>query len=333
MNLNEMPGPLVPLAVDIAKNGGIPYHRYASSLGVELRRQIAGYHDLTEEHVLLEAGADGGLRLLFQRLSHEQQRLWIPEPSYVGFRQIATMVGCRIVPYQLLDDVLQVQMSMPLASNADAVLVCNPNNPFGHVEENASRLLDHRQGLIIFDEAYAEFAGPSEAVKRICEGQDNVAVVRTFSKAFGAAGIRLGYLLGSPTLLRSLDIYRLEYAVSCFAIEAGLKLWSLRDRLLEVTATARHRRKILEQSLASLGFRSIGSSLNVTNFFSCYPPLPLEACRVAAELRETGNPVHVVQTLGQPTLLRITAGHEEENQSLHDRLRQLVIEAREGVVP
>jgi histidinol-phosphate aminotransferase len=117
-------------------------------------------------------------------------------------------VGCPIETYGLLDATLQVRKIEPWAPAADALLICNPNNPFGHVEESTSGLLDHRQGLTIVDEAYAEFAGPSEAIRRIRKGRDNVAVVRTFSKAFGAAGIRLGYLLGSPTLLQSLGAYR-----------------------------------------------------------------------------------------------------------------------------
>ena len=327
MNLNEMSSPLIPLVLETVERGGVPYHRYASSIGTGLRRRIAEFNDLAEDQVLLEAGADGALRLLFQKLSHERRRLWIPEPSYVGFRHIAAAVGCPIERYGLLDATLQVRKSEPVIPTEDALLICSPNNPFGHVEEGTSRLLDYRKGLTIFDEAYAEFAGPSAAIRQIREGRNDVAVVRTFSKAFGAAGIRLGYLLTSAKLLQSLSAFRLEYAVSCFAIEAGLQLWSLRDRLTEVTSIARRQREALEQSLARLGFRAIGTFPNVTNFFSCLPPAPLEARSLAAKLRESGNTMHLVQTPDLPTLIRITAGSNEENQTIYDRFEQLLAES------
>src|SRR5205085_6418781 len=103
MHLNELPEPLISLALKCVEDGGIPFNRYLRDSDLALRRRIAAHYGLTEENVMLEAGADGGLRLCFQWCCHQSQTVWIPDPSYTGFRQIMKAVGCRSREYRVVD--------------------------------------------------------------------------------------------------------------------------------------------------------------------------------------------------------------------------------------
>jgi len=324
MHLNELPEPLISLALKCVEDGGIPFNRYLRDSDLALRRRIAAHYGLTEENVMLEAGADGGLRLCFQWCCHQSQTVWIPDPSYTGFRQIMKAVGCRSREYRVVDAELNVLEIDPGIPESDPLVVCNPNNPFGHIEPNFSPKLSDRAGITIFDEAYGEFAGDSPAIRMIRENRPNVVVIRTFSKAFGAAGIRLGYLLGSSAILKSLEDYQMPYPVSCLAVAAGLHLWDVIGQLDHVVSSARRRREELERNLQSVGFRIIQTYPNVTSFFSCLPPPPLEARPFVSRLSEKRCKVHLVPGGSAPDLIRFNAGSDEENRTLFSRLRELL---------
>lgn len=324
LHLNELPQPLISLTLKCGEEKGFPFNRYLSDSDLLLRRRIAAHYELAEENVLLEAGADGGLRLCFQQFCRDPRGVWIPAPSYIGFRQIAEAVGCRLREYRLVDaelNLLEIETAIPAD---DPLVVCNPNNPFGHIERNLGRKLRDRTGFTVCDEAYGEFAGDSPAIEMIRENRANVVVIRTFSKAFGAAGIRLGYLLGSSATLKSLKKYQMPYPVSCFAIEAGLRLWSLLDQLDGVTSDARRRRQDLERNLKSIGFRIVQGSPNVTSFFSCLPPPPFEADILVSKLAEKRCQVHLVPGGSGPNLIRFNAGSNKENWTVFLRLRELM---------
>jgi histidinol-phosphate aminotransferase len=239
-------------------------------------------------------------------------------------RQIAEAVGCSWREYWLVDaklNVLEIDAGIP---ECDPLVVCNPNNPFGHVEQNLAPKLSDRTGFIVCDEAYGEFAGESLAIEMIRQNRANLVVIRTFSKAFGAAGIRLGYLLGSSETLKSLKKFQLPYAVSCFAVEAGLRLWSLIDQLDRVTSDARRRREELERNLESIGFRIVRGYPNVTSFFSSLPPPPFEARILVSKLAERRCQVHLVAGGRVPDLIRFNAGSDKENRTVFLRLRELM---------
>ncbi|HVL87175.1 MAG TPA: aminotransferase class I/II-fold pyridoxal phosphate-dependent enzyme [Candidatus Thermoplasmatota archaeon] len=158
-------------------------------------------------------------------------------------------------------------------SGARVAILCRPNNPTGHAfpRETVLRLLDALSGLVVLDEAYVEFLGDSlvkEAMAR-----ENVLVVRTFSKAHGLAGLRIGYGIGHPSIVREIEKVRGPFKLNAFSELAAVE--SLRDPtyLRSVVARVRSERAFLSERLAALGFTVFPSQ---TNFLLLRPPVPAD---------------------------------------------------------
>jgi len=194
----------------------------------------------------------------------------------------------------------------PSTAGADVVFVCSPNNPTGNAQqlEVIEELAGHIHGLVILDEAYVEFGGQSaiELVDRC----PNLVVVRTFSKAFALAGVRLGYCLAAPQVVEDLQRVRLPYHLSALTQAAGLVGLDHRDDALAILDAVREQRDRLLEELPRLGAETFPSDANFVLF------RPARAAdEVWQGLLERGVLVRDFTAL-IPQALRVTAGTPEE---------------------
>ena len=199
------------------------------------------------------------------------------------------------------------------ASGAPVTIVCSPNNPTGTslAPEDVERLCRESDGLVVIDEAYHEFAG--RTVVPLLERHPNLVVLRTFSKAMALAGLRVGYLLASPELVREVDKARLPYNVNFFSQAAALAALEEKDAL----ATSVHRlvaeRERLLARLADVpGVRAFASDAN----FFLLECLSADPKAVFASMLRRG--VLVRDVTSYPMLdrcLRVSVGTEAENDA------------------
>jgi histidinol-phosphate aminotransferase len=210
------------------------------------------------------------------------------------------------------------------------IFVCNPNNPTGtivtasQVEAFMPRVPD--RVLVVFDEAYYEFVDSDEypdSMRFIHAGRKNVLIMRTFSKIYGLAGIRLGYGIGDAELLAPLNRIKEPFSVNSLAQVAGIA--ALEDQAcLEASIKHNHEaRQYIYRELDRLGLFYIKSH---TNFVMV--KIGPQACQVGQELLMRGVIVRPCDGYDLPEFLRITLGTPDQNERLMITLEQILVDLR-----
>ena len=287
--------------------------RYPEAYAPELTRAIASYVGVGEDMIVTGCGSDQVLDCAFRALADPGSIVAHLDPSFVIVPSFARANSLRPlgVPWHSSgtpdEPVLEVDEQALHASGARIIYLCSPNNPTGTVIEPSviERIAARAQGVAIVDEAYAEF-GAWSAVSLLPKNP-NLLVVRTFSKAFGLAGLRIGYAVGNPTLVRECAKARGPYALSAYAEPAALA--ALREDLPWVrahVAEATAARERLTRALREAGgYRVYPSG---ANFVLAAPDERLpDAMTIARSLRSAGIAVRAFRDLpGIGGALRVT---------------------------
>jgi histidinol-phosphate aminotransferase/imidazoleglycerol-phosphate dehydratase/histidinol-phosphatase len=253
-----------------------------------LRAAIARYHDVGLDQVALGAGSDEFIVLLARIFAEGGTIATVPSYSYSMYRYAALMAGATVI-----DDPAQ----------ADLVFVCRPNNPTGELCD-----IPDVPGQLVIDEAYAQYAGV-DALDRI---DDGVIVLRTFSKAFGLAGARVGYALATPELTSVITSRQAPLSVS--SLSAALALAALSTPLDMAPVLAERDR--LSKELSELGLTPLAS---FTNFL--FIPMD-EPEKFVEQLLPYG-----AVTRAYPGGLRVSVRDELDNNFLLDALRSVLFDA------
>jgi histidinol-phosphate aminotransferase len=269
LSSNENPFEPLPSVLE-ALQGTTPINRYPDATATRLRERLAARYgvDLDEVHV-----ASGSVAILYQlvqaaaSVGDEVIYAWRSFEAYPGLVLVSGATGIQ-VPLIESDD-LALTGRHDLGAMADAVtdrtrvvIVCTPNNPTGPIVTSAefdafvSRIPS--DVLIILDEAYAEFVTAPDAVdglgERIFEKHPNVVVLRTFSKAYGLAGLRVGYAVGHARVLDAARSTGIPLSVTSAAETAAIASLAAEPELLERVAVLVERRKALLDGLREQGW-------------------------------------------------------------------------------
>ena len=203
----------------------------------------------------------------------------------------------------------------------DIVIVCSPNNPTGNCEplDTVRALAAEAPGLVVVDEAYIEFADAAESARGLLDRLPNIVLVKTFSKAWRLAGVRIGYLLGQPLLVDAMRRVRLPYHLSAITQIVGRAAIRHADETLQLVRSIAEERDRIALELQALGLRTYPSRANFVLFEVDDPE------GVWQGLLERG--VLVRNYSGQPQLercLRVTAGLPEETNAFLEAIREVV---------
>jgi histidinol-phosphate aminotransferase len=227
---NESPYPPFPealKAIDEAKTG---INRYPDSICYELKEAIAGFYKVEREMVFVGNGSDEIMRLLAQAVLSPGEEAIIPSPSFI-FYPIATLIAQGKPVTVPLNEELKIDLDKILSvvtEKTKLIFLANPNNPtstiFSGEEFNRFLSLVPRNILVVVDEAYAEFVTDEEYKTGVdfLSTYENLAVLRTFSKIYGLAGLRVGYGIMSPYLVEGLNKIREPFNVNTLAQKAAL---------------------------------------------------------------------------------------------------------------
>jgi histidinol-phosphate/aromatic aminotransferase/cobyric acid decarboxylase-like protein/imidazoleglycerol phosphate dehydratase HisB len=252
-----------------------------------LREAIASLHDVGLDQVALGAGSDEFIVLLARLFAEGGTVATVPSFTYSMYRYAALMAGATMI-----DDPMK----------ADLVFVCRPNNPTGELPD-----IPDVPGQLVIDEAYAQYAGV-DALDRV---NDGAIVLRTFSKAYGLAGARVGYALATPELTAAITSRQAPLSVS--ALSAALALAALATPV-DVSASIAERDR-LSRELSELGLEPLRS---YTNFL--FIPM-VEPEKLVDQLLPYG-----AVTRAYPGGLRISVRDELDNDFLLDALRNVLLE-------
>jgi histidinol-phosphate aminotransferase len=325
MNTNENPYPLSEKLADAiaarvleaAKN----LNRYPDRDATVLRSKLAQFINslsattLNEKNIWAANGSNEIIQSLFMAFGSGSALGFTP--SYSMHPLIAKVTGVSWINGSRREDftldydsaLAQIQREKPALT-----FITTPNNPTGSslsIDE-IEKLAKATPGLLVIDEAYAEFSEETSAVTLI-EKYPHVVVIRTMSKAFAFAGVRLGYLVADEAVINAMYLVRLPYHLSALTQAAGEVALDYQEELLASVARLRADRKTLAQEITALGLTVVPSDANFLLFGGFAKP----AAQLWQEMLERGVLIRDVGLLGY---LRVTIGNEAENKKFIDSL-------------
>ncbi|RSM47630.1 histidinol-phosphate transaminase [Amycolatopsis balhimycina DSM 5908] len=330
LNTNENPYPPPPeLVEDVAeavRAEAAELHRYPDRDAVALRQDLADYLSVSTRVVLSEAnvwaanGSNEVLQQILQAFGGPGRSALGFEPSYSMHPIIASGTRTEWVPAPRRDDFTldtAAAASVILERRPDVVFVTSPNNPTGgSIPLSELRtVLDAATGIVVVDEAYAEFSSQPSAVELLADYPARLIVSRTMSKAFAFAGGRLGYLAAAPAVVDALQLVRLPYHLSRLTQAAARAALRHADATLDsVHKLAAERDRVVE-ALAGLGYDPVPSDSNFVLFgrFSDTHAAWQSYLDRGVLIRDPGIPGH----------LRVSIGTPEENDAFLEASKEV----------
>jgi histidinol-phosphate aminotransferase len=311
LNTNECPLPL-PMGFSdglAAAVRDLPLNRYPDGRMTALREALAARTGHLVDGVWTANGSNEILTQLLMAYGGTARRAALFEPTYLLHRRLCWLTQTEIAERRL-DPPFEIDdgaVAWAGAAGADVVFVCSPNNPTGNTQplDAIRSLASGSDGLVIVDEAYVEFGGDS-ALPLVAK-HPNVAVVRTFSKAFALAGARIGYVLASPVVVEDLERVRLPYHMSALTQAAGLTALRHADEAAAGLDAIRTERDRIARALAGIEGATVFPSQ--ANFVLFQPPG--DAKELWRGLLDRGVLIRDLTEV-VPNGLRVTAGSPHE---------------------
>jgi len=334
LNVNENPYPPSPaLLADLAAacgEAGAELHRYPDREALRLRERLADYlgHGLTAERVWAANGSNEVLQQILLAFGGPGRTALGFEPSYAMHRLIARTTSTGWVAARRAPDfTLPAALAVAAVRDArpDVVFLTSPNNPTGGAvpPEVIAAVLDVAPGMVVVDEAYAEF-GAAPSALRLLPGYPRLLVTRTMSKAFAMAGARVGYLAADTAVVDALRLVRLPYHLSALTQAAALVALDHAPELLATVSDVVAQRRRLEREIAGLGLRTVPTDAN----FLLFGPFA-DPPAVWQRLLDAGVLVRDVSDgAGLAGWLRVCAGTAVENDLFLAALARSVDPAR-----
>lgn len=269
LSRNENPFPPLPAVRAALIRSVDAVNRYPEFLPAKLRALIADRVGVAHDQVVLGAGATGVAMQVLQTLTRPGDRIVLSYPTFDGYPIIAQMAGLTTVPVPL-----DHRGHHDLAAMADAaagariVVLCRPHNPTGTLEPIAGveRFLRRvpNDTVVLLDEAYIEFVAPEDRLDGpdLVRRHPNVLVLRTFSKAYGLAGLRIGYGFGSPALADIVWGMQLPFGISAGIAVAVASSYDAEDQLQQRIRRIIAERKHLRRRLWAMGVDTTDSHAN-----------------------------------------------------------------------
>jgi histidinol-phosphate aminotransferase len=321
---NENPLGPSPQAVEAirASAGGLNF--YPDS-GLALREKLAEQYEVKVENVIAGSGSEGIMSTIIRAFLCDEDEVLTTEAAFIGFQVLARSRGVkyRTVPYREWHYDLPA-LAGQINANTKIIYLANPNNPTGtifskHQFDEFYRHVPERV-LIILDEAYFEYAKDNPRYPDSMHYRyDNVITLRTFSKIYGLAGVRIGYGFAHEELIRNLLKVKLPFEPSSPAEAAGIAALGDKEFLHHTLELNARGLRYLAEGLADAGFEVVPSE---ANFLMVVLESAGEASRIFEELLAQGVVVRPLKAFGLPHCLRISTGSDDDNRLCLEAMRR-----------
>ncbi|MFO1444947.1 histidinol-phosphate transaminase [Bacillus sp. Bva_UNVM-123] len=298
---------------------------YPDGRALAVRKMLATTYGINEEKILLGNGSDEIIRLICRAFLNQGDEAIIADVTFPRYESNVTIEGGIPIVIPLIRGVHDLEaMYKGVTSKTKLIFICNPNNPTGTIV-GKQELLHFIEKvppniLIILDEAYYEYVTSTEYLPSISllDKHPNLIILRTFSKIYGLAGLRIGYGMMSPSIVLDLQKVKEVFNVNEIAQTAAVAALADQDFVMDCARKNTIEREYMCEHLQELGLAFYSSETNFIYVMSHYP--------VFHKLIEHGFLVRQMKAAGYKDALRITLGTREDNEAFLAVLKELISE-------
>ena len=324
---NENPLGPSPLALEAIARSMNSLHLYPTG-GLDLRCILAEKYETKVENVIAGSGSESIISNIMRTFLCDEDEVLTTEAAFVGFQVLAKSRGVayRTVPYRDWHYDLTA-LAAAITERTKIIYLVNPNNPTGTIfsKQEFDEFYRHvpERVLIILDEAYFEYARHTPRYPNSMHYRyDNVITLRTFSKVYGLAGVRIGYGFAHERLIGNLLKVKLPFEPSTLAQAAGIGALADREFLHKSLELNARGIGFLTTALRRLGLTVVPSE---ANFVMIVLPSPEQAARLTNDLLTQGIIIRPLASFGLPNCVRISTGTAEDNQRCIEAIEKLEV--------
>lgn len=323
-------------------SGTFAFNRYPDGEAKLLRQAIGGYNGVNTEEILVGNGSDELIQIILHTFGGRGRSLLIHPPTFTMYAAAAAITSTAVINVPLLEGTrLDLKTMLQYcadnsqgdlaaypgddqvrAEKAGVIIICNPNNPTGTLfpREEILQIIENSKSLVVVDEAYTEFSG--ETLIDLINDYPNLLIMRTFSKAFGMAALRLGYVAGNRELITCLNKVRQPFNVNSFSQQAGVTALKYAASYGDQIEIIKKEMQMLYNELNKVpGLSVLPTGANFILF------KPKDADRWAAELSAKGFTVRNLGELpGLGKCLRMSSGTPEENKAFLKAVKEIALD-------
>ena len=322
LNTNENPYPPSPKVAEVLnKDISERLRLYPDPRVTDLVKAIADYEELDESQVFVGVGSDDVIAMSYLTFFNSDKPILFPDITYSFYDVWANLFKTPFVRPEL-DDNFRISKDDYIQENG-GIILANPNAPTSIYEELEviRYILDHNQAsVVIIDEAYIDFAGPS--AKELIKDYENLLVVQTFSKSRSMAGMRIGYAMGNENLIKALNDVKYSfnsYTMNLPSIICGVQSIKDEEYFVETVKKIKLNRQETAHELSNLGFAFPKPSGNF--IFAKHEKLAAE--EIYEELRKRKIYVRYFNKPRIDDYIRITIGTDKQMKSTIKALREI----------
>jgi len=327
LSSNENPLGPSPKAVAALQAAASTVHRYPDASAQDLKAALADKHGLSTDNVAVGNGADEWVLLLCLSMLNPGDEMMMARGSFISYWLRGAEMGAKVVQVPLRNHVHDLDAMLDALTPATRIVFCcNPNNPTGTIvepramERFLARVPD--RVLVVLDEAYYEYAdGPGyfQSLEHVRAGRKNLVVLRSFSKVYGLAGLRVGYMLAHEAVIDYMERARPPFNVNRLAQVAALAALQDKEHVQRSLEANEAAKQFFYRELSALGVPYIAT---YTNFVAI--DVGCEGRQVSGPLLERGFVTTALDAWGVPNHVRFSFGTTEENEAFVEVLQQVL---------
>ena len=313
---NENPFGPSPKAIEAIRHYIEHVELYPDDTGYYLRQKLAARFDVSMDEIILGSGSSDILAMAFHAMLSPDTEILTSAGSFIVYYLLGQMKGCKMIQTPMLEFGYDLEaMAERLSSRTRVVLIANPNNPTGTIvrKKQVSSFLKKvpENALVIMDEAYVEYVADKDYPDSFEYYRDgkNILIIRTFSKAYGLAGLRIGYGIAKPEIIDTLQKVRLAFNTGSLGQIAAHAAFDDQEHVKKTVDSNRKEMQFLAKELTSRGVKFVPSFSNFVFMDLGKPSKDVDA----AMLRQ-GVIIRPMAGWGFPTMIRVSIGTHEQNE-------------------
>lgn len=323
---NENPFGPSPKAVSAMQDALQTVHLYPDGNCYELRNELSQVLSIDRDQLLFGNGSDELIKMIAETFLNQKEEVIYAVPSFAEYDFATKVMAGTSVPVSMTDYRHDLTaMREAITDNTKLIFVCNPNNPTGTIvtkdEVDDFMKAMPENVVVVFDQAYLEYVTDldyPDCLNYVREGR-NVILLRTFSKVYGLAGLRIGYAIARPELISLISRVKEPFNVNSIAQIGAIEALRDQDHVARCVESNNQQKRWLVEQFEKLDLDYIPTE---TNFLMIDIEMDSKAC--FTELLKQGVIVRTGDIFNMPTWLRITIGTESENERLIEALRSVL---------
>lgn len=322
---NENPFGTSPKVKEALQAAVTDLEYYPDGGAKDLKAAIAAFHQIPTEQILVGAGLDDVIQIISRAVLNAGDEIIVADPTFSQYELHAVVEGAKVVKIPVNDQTGEMDLNAMLQAitpKTKIIWLCNPNNPTGtYLPQNQIRdfvAQVPQEVLVISDEAYQDFVTKEieSTSLPVVDDYPNLLVMRTFSKVYGLAALRIGYAIVPLGLMSAFEIVRPPFNTSTIAQKAGMEALADQEFVLRTVAINHEEREKWEHFLEARGLFYYKSQANFIYFDT-----KQDSTQLAHELMKRG---YIVRAGLRPQWLRVTLGYANDNAKVREILAELL---------